>query len=240
MYTRQPRGSQEYFREIEQQRYKYHYHLPDQFQRISRKGVAGKRMLEIGCGIGIDAMSLARLEFAEVVGLDLTEQGVRLATERASADGIENLRFVVGDGENLDFEDSSFDFVYSFGVIHHTPRIEKAVAEIHRVLKPSGCAFVMIYHSRSLVELLHRLLRQPYEKLNSRSGEAGDAPVVIRSTRGEAEELFSGFERVELQADYPFTYGLRFVSALVPVSAQRWLGRRIGWHLMVEAQKGAH
>ena len=71
-YTREERGSESYFREIEARRYAYHYHLPELFERIARRGVDGRRLLEIGCGIGIDTLRLARLGFREVVAVDLT------------------------------------------------------------------------------------------------------------------------------------------------------------------------
>src|SRR5207245_4997879 len=53
------------------------------------------------------------------------------------------------DAENLDFNDNSFDLVYSHGVLHHTPDTARAVREIHRVLRPGGRAVVMLYHRNS-------------------------------------------------------------------------------------------
>ena len=120
---------------------------------------------------------------------------------------------------------------YSFGVIHHTPEIAKAVSEIHRVLKPAGKAHVMIYHSRSLVAFLHELLRLPYEDPKVK------CPVVYRHTRAETERLFEPFAKTQIHTDYPFTHGLRMVSALTPLALEKLLGRWIGWHLMIEATK---
>lgn len=231
LYTRQDRGSREYFAEIERRRYKFHYHLPELFARIQAHGTRGKRLLEIGCGIGIDTLRLAGLGFREVVGADLTETAIAVAGERAEREGVSNVRFTTANAESLGFEDGSFDAVYSFGVIHHTPDIERAVAEIHRVLTPGGRAYVMIYHSRSLVALIHELFRLPYESPSE------PCPVVLRHSKAAAARLFRCFAETDVHADYPFTYGMRHLSWMFPVALQRRLGRWIGWHLMIEARK---
>ncbi|MEE8523261.1 MAG: class I SAM-dependent methyltransferase, partial [Thermoanaerobaculia bacterium] len=116
-YTREARGSRDYFGQIEARRYAYHYHLPELFGRIAERGTEGKRLLEIGCGIGIDTLQLAKLGFREVVAVDLTEAAIEIAEQRAADEGIDNVRFGLGNTEQLDFDDDSFDAVYSFGVI---------------------------------------------------------------------------------------------------------------------------
>lgn len=232
-FTRSERGSPEYFEEIERRRYRHHYHLPPLFESMAAAG-RGRRLLEVGCGIGIDTLRLARLGFGEVVGIDLTEVAVEVAAERARREGLGGVRFEVGNAEALPFEDGAFDLVYSFGVLHHTPGIERAVAEVHRVLAPGGTAYVMLYHSRSLVSLIHQALRLPYE---SPKGLRDHCPVVYRFTRAEARALFGAFDPVRIETAYPFTYGMRSVGRLVSRPLERWLGRRIGWHLMIEATK---
>lgn len=233
-YTSRTRGTPAYFADIEHRRYRHHYHLPELFEQIARPGVAGKRLLEVGCGIGIDTLRLARMGFERVIGVDLTLTALAVARKRASEEGVDNVEFFCGDAEHLAFPDASFDVVYSFGVIHHTPEIQRAVAEIERVLRPGGRAFVMVYHAHSLVNLVHTVLRLPYE---SPRNLRDHCPVVYRFSRAAAQRLFSPFARVALRADYPFTYGMRLLSWPFPVAARRLLGRAIGWHLMIEATK---
>ncbi len=77
----------------------------------------------------------------------------------------------VTDSESLPFKDNYFDFIYSWGVIHHTPNTQKAIDEIYRVLKPSGEICVMLYNRKSLVSLqmyiVFGLLRfKPFAKLD--------------------------------------------------------------------------
>lgn len=235
-YTAHARGTREYFADIEHRRYRHHYHLSELFARIGAlPNVGGLRLAEIGCGIGIDTLSLARLGFASVVGIDLTSAALQVARRRAAENGASNVEFVCGDAENLAFPDATFDVVYSFGVIHHTPLVQRAVAEIERVLRPGGRAFVMIYHAHSLVNLVHRALRLPFE---SPRHLADHCPVVYRFSRTGGRRLFSSFATTVVRADYPFTYGMRWVSWPFPVAARRLLGRVIGWHLMIEATKG--
>lgn len=56
---------------------------------------------------------------------------------------------MVADAEHLPFPDATFDIVYSYGVLHHSPDTRAAVKEVHRVLKPGGTAIVMVYHHPS-------------------------------------------------------------------------------------------
>jgi ubiquinone/menaquinone biosynthesis C-methylase UbiE len=233
-YTCADRGSSKYFSEIEAKRYRYHYHLPELFERLKADELAGKNLLEIGCGIGIDTLTLASLGFREVVGIDVSKTAIDIATDNAESKNVANVRFERANGESLNFPNDWFDFVYSFGVIHHTPSINDAIAEIHRVLKPGGWAIVMIYHRRSLVNLVHTVLGLPYESPRSLKDQC---PVVNRYTRREAQQLFAAFAETNIHTDYPFTYGMRYFTFFLPTLAKRILGRVIGWHLMINARK---
>lgn len=228
-YTLAARGSPAYFDEIERRRYRWHYHLRDLFREL--KGSSG-RVLDIGCGIGVDSAQLAHCGF-HVTGLDLTESAIDVARKFARWRGVE-IDFRVGNAEGLEFADGTFDAVYSFGALHHTPDIELATAEVHRVLRPGGRAYVMLYHRASLVNLVHQLFRLPYESPR----DLGDrCPVVHTFTRRGAAHLFRKFSQVELRPAYPFTYGFRRLAFWIPEGARRALGRSIGWHLMIRATR---
>ena len=158
-YTRFDRASGEYFEEITRKRYAYHYHLVQLFDRMGPG--EGKRLLEVGCGIGIDTVALARRGF-DVTAVDLTEAAIEIARGRAADLGLA-IDYRVGNCEELAYPESSFDVVYSFGVIHHTPDMRGAVREVHRVLKPGGVAYIMVYSRCSLVNLVHFVGRIPFE-----------------------------------------------------------------------------
>lgn len=226
-YTDAAQASEAYFSEIEEQRYRWHYHLRDLF--ASLEGSRG-RLLEVGCGIGVDSIRLAECGF-EVTAVDLAENAIRVARKLAQSRGV-TIDFQVGNAEELGFPEASFDAVYSFGVLHHTPDIEKAVAEIRRVLRPGGTAHVMLYHRYSLVNLVHRVLRLPYESPRDLKDHC---PVVYTFSRRGVKRLFSQFSKVKLRAEYPFTFGFGPLGTWPPLWLRRILGRAFGWHLMITA-----
>lgn len=135
-----------YFNEISERRYGHReWHVPivakfDAFR--------GKDLLEIGCSIATDGLEFAK-HGANYVGVDLTPQSIELAEERFSLFGVPG-RFEVANAEQLPFGDGTFDHVYSFGVIHHSPAPEKIIREMHRVLKKGGTFTVMLYNRSSI------------------------------------------------------------------------------------------
>ncbi len=109
----------------------------------------GKKVLEIGCGMGTHAQMLAQTG-ADVIAVDLTTQATRMTQRRLA------LYHTPGticqtDAESLPFPNRSFDFVWSWGVIHHSRNTEQCVREINRVLRPHGRIMLMVYHRSSIV-----------------------------------------------------------------------------------------
>jgi len=124
--------------------------------------IKDKKVLEIGCGMGSHAQLLA-LHGAEVTGVDLTEKAIRNTKKRfeilkeryPNMENINKCKFLQSDAEDLPFESGTFDFVWSWGVIHHSPDTKKIVSEIHRVLKKDGHTSGMVYHRNSIVYYVH-------------------------------------------------------------------------------------
>ncbi len=109
----------------------------------------GKSVLEIGVGLGADHEEFARAG-ANLAGIDLTPRAIDHTNLRLMGAGLHS-DLKVGDAESLAFADDTFDTVYSWGVIHHSPDVPRCVAEIRRVLKPGGVAKIMVYHTASMV-----------------------------------------------------------------------------------------
>jgi ubiquinone/menaquinone biosynthesis C-methylase UbiE len=222
-------GSKPFFEEAELVRYKYHYYLPGLFDFMAAVKPGGK-LLEIGCSMGTDLLQLARRGL-QVTGIDLTEAAIELAQRRFD---LYNLKAELrtGNAENLPFADNSFDIVYSFGVLHHTPDTLRAVEEVRRVLVPGGLAVIMLYHRRSFNYLIHRILNQPFD------GHRNDrCPIEKTYSKPEIYDLFRRFSKTELEIKYFMTTGFGIIWDLLPLAAHKKLGQRWGWHIIIKAVK---
>ena len=105
-------------------------------------------MLEIGVGFGADHSRIARSGPKSLVGVDLTQRAIDNTRVRFELLGLQS-DLKIDNAENLSFEDGSFDAVYSWGVLHHSPNTEKCFEEVFRVLKPGGFAKIMVYHKHA-------------------------------------------------------------------------------------------
>lgn len=139
-----PPGTRKFYELVEAHRYTKEWHIPI---AADFKSAGGLKVLEIGCGLGTDGAQFAEAG-ADYTGVDLTEAAVELARKRFETFGVPG-KFQTADAEQLEFDDNTFDLVYSHGVLHHTPDTAEAIREIHRVLRPGGRAMVMLYHRDS-------------------------------------------------------------------------------------------
>jgi SAM-dependent methyltransferase len=139
-------SSRGYFLDIEHQRYALQAHILDHV--LSKIDWRGKRVLEIGSGVGTDARRIIRMG-GDYTGINV-DRGSTEATARALRAFSLPGKVRHGDATALDFRDGAFDIVYAFGVLHHIPEAGRAVAEIHRVLKPGGQLLVMLYNRASI------------------------------------------------------------------------------------------
>jgi len=131
----------------------YHY---DRVACFLPTGHLRGRVLDAGCGDGIDTFRLARADGVEITAIDLTEEGLGRARRRT--EGRTNVRFVQGDLEHLPLREGTFDFVYAYGVLHHLPRPGDGFRELVRVLKPGGMLAIYVYENFGTRTSLERLL----------------------------------------------------------------------------------
>src|SRR6202162_1505396 len=147
-HSPQPVGTREYFDEVEARKYLVEPHIPGfaEFERWK-----GKKVLEIGCGIGTDTINFAR-HGARVTAVDLTEKSLELARRRAKVFGLEDrIQFFQANAEELSsyVPPDTYDLVYSFGVIHHTPHPERVLEEVRQYVRPGSTVKIMVYHRYS-------------------------------------------------------------------------------------------
>ena len=140
----------DFFKRYDEYRYSTETHILSNLARIDFNE---KKVLEIGLGQGADSEQIAR-HGGIFSGVDLTDEAVKRTKMRFSLRDIPFDRIEQASALDLPFEDSSFDIVFSHGVLHHIPEIKKAESEIVRVLKPDGQLIAMLYAKRSLNYLL--------------------------------------------------------------------------------------
>ncbi len=165
---------------------------------------SGKKVLEIGIGLGADHQEYAETG-ADLYGIDLTQRAVNYVRKRFAITGAVS-HLSIGDVENLAFRDEMFDLVYSWGVIHHTPNTAQAAREILRVLKKGGEFKVMIYHKYSLVGYMlwvrYALMKlRPLTSLAEIYGRYLESPGTQAFTTGEARQLFKGAEYLAINIE---------------------------------------
>ncbi len=242
-------GSTEFFKQLEEiketdtETFSKHLWGFDQYK--------DKRVLDIGCGPGWYTYNYAK-NGARIVGMDLTKKAVNIAKKYLRHGNLKG-SIVVADAQRLPFRPQSFDHIASSGVLHHAPDIHKAIAEVHRVLKPGGSAIISIYYKNLLLNpyvfYLTRLVVRLTLKAPSRRGIRyasspeefvrmydGDAnPVGWVFTREKCLRLFNSFEIKNME---PHCFVLRFFPfrRLIPRFVHKLLDNYFGtmWYVQLE------
>jgi SAM-dependent methyltransferase len=184
---------------------------------------AGRDVLEIGVGMGADHAEWAMVGPRSLVGIDLTPRAIGFAQRFLAGQGLAS-RLETADAERLPFADASFDLVYSWGVLHHTPDTPRAIAEVHRVLRPGGRAKVMIYHSRSITGYMlwarYALAAgRPFTPLADIYARYLESPGTKAYSVAQARRLFAGFSTTRI------TVQLNHGDLLMGAVGQRHRGR---------------
>jgi ubiquinone/menaquinone biosynthesis C-methylase UbiE len=191
-------------------------------------------VLEIGIGMGADFVRWARAG-AMATGVDLTERAVDLTRGRLQREGL-TAEVRVADAESLPFPDDHFDLVYSWGVLHHTPRPDDALREAQRVLAPGGELKLMLYHRHSWVALAawarFCLLRgRPWAGLRAAVAHV-ESPGTQAFTVSELSALLPQLDQLSVTPRLS-----HWDRKWVPVISSL-LGDRFGWFLLASGTKG--
>jgi len=237
-HSRSPIGTKEYFDEVEARRYAnepHNYTFPE-FERWK-----GKRVLEIGCGIGTDATNFARAG-AKYTGVDLSIESIKLAKQRFEVFGLEGEFFECNAEElNSAFDPhEKFDLIYSFGVIHHAPRPDRVVACLPNLLAPGGEIKCMLYAKNSWKNIM---IEAGWDQPEAQD----NCPQAMTYTKQEARELFRDFDNVHVEQDFIFPWNIEHYVKYeyvkqpwfesMPPELFKILERALGWHLMITAKK---
>lgn len=232
---------------LEAERYRYDVYGPWMPKVMEFDKHAGKKVIEIGGGMGTDLAQFAK-HGAIVTDFDLSAGHLEHAKRSFALRGLKG-EFVHGDGENVPFPDNTFDVVYSNGVIHHTPDTAGVVRHMFRILKPGGKAIIMVYAENSWHYWREQVIGIGVQKgqLASRSmgwimsgsvemNSRGQRPLVKVYTRERLRTLFTGagFEKISILKRQMVKEELPARLQWFPV----WLaGRLAGWNLIIKAYK---
>jgi len=198
----------------------------------------GRKVIDIGCGGGVLSCYMAK-QGAEVTAIDLTDTATRLTSENARIQEVE-LDVRQMDAERMSFEDAAFDYVFSWGVLHHSNNTEQALKEVGRILKPGGAGMMMVYHKTSIVYYLRGLywmVRNGMRTLEASQDACTDGYFHRHFTKaGLARALEqAGLTPTALYA----TQQEQKILPLVPSWLDRWLKHRFGWYLVAEFARPA-
>jgi len=249
--TDKPAGTLEFFDDLDDYRFDKLAYLP---RVIDFGGYRGQRLLEIGCGIGTDTINFARAG-AQVTAVDLSGESLKLAQLRAEVFGLQDrIVFYQGNSEELSqfVRVESYDLVYSFGVIHHTPHPDRVVTEIKKYLPPAGELRIMLYSkvSYKLFSVMHEegvWDMSQMDELIARNSEAQTGcPVTYTYTFDEVRRLLDGFEILDIHKAHIFSWDVEAYqrheykkdAAWASVSDERFreLEKELGWHTLVRAR----
>jgi len=245
-------GTYEFFAQVDRQFYAWNTPLHNRrpFDRLFPYDDYGPddRVLEVGCGMGTMAMNWSRAG-VRMTAVDLNEVAAAQTRRRMELAGLEaDVR--QADARRLPFDDGTFSYAYSWGVLHHSPDVEASVTELMRVLKPGGGFGIMVYHRRSLLHwyvteyvegFLHyeRRFLDP-RQLASRYGDAGREegnPLTWPMTKRELRHaLVPSSDDVRIRVlgtdvDFVLDSMVPRLSRVVPRALKKPWARRLGWSL---------
>jgi len=234
-------GTMEYFNEVEERKYSVEPHIPT-FVEFGKWN--GKKVLEIGCGIGTDAINFVRYG-AEYTGIELSKESLDITRKRFEVFELnEGVKLLHMNGEDLGeyLEKNTFDLVYSFGVIHHTPNPDKVLKNIYNSLKIEGEMRIMLYAKESWKSYMIDIgLDQPEAQYG--------CPIANTYTRDGITSTLTeiGFKDINIKQDHIFKYNVEKYKKYeyeeeewfkhMPFKMKKKLDKELGWHMLIKCKK---
>lgn len=252
-HSPKPVGTKEYFAEVEARKY---YVEPHILRFAQFEHWCGKKVLEIGCGIGTDTINFARCG-ARVTAVELSSKSLEIARQRAEVYGFQScIQFYCGNAEELStfVPVEPYDLIYSFGGIHHTSHPERVIAQMRHYLRLGSTVKIMVYHRYSwkVFWILLTYGKGRFWRLTELVARYSEAetgcPVTYTFTRRQVRKILEryGLRVTEMWVDHIFPYRIsdyrqyRYVKVWyfrwMSPELFHWLERHFGWHLCVTAK----
>jgi len=229
-------GTLDYFNEVTKKKFFVENHILH-FTKFPRW--EDKKVLEIGCGLGTVGINFP-FNGADYTGVELSEESLEIAKQRFS---LYNQRgqFYLGNAEELSsfVPVKTYDLIYSFGVIHHSPHPEKIVSEIKKYMNENSVLKIMLYAKNSWKNyMIEAGLDQPEAQYG--------CPIANTYTKEDVVELLNGYEVLSIEQDHIFPYQIEpykrgeYVKQpwfdVMPPEMFRSLEKNLGWHLLITAK----
>jgi len=238
MHSKQTVGSKQYFDEVEERKYFVEPHIPN-FANFSKW--KDRSVLEIGCGIGTDAINFARAG-ARYTGIELSTASLDIAKLRFEVYGL-RANLLEGNAENVHslFKNQYFDLVYSFGVLHHTPNFQAALKSIRKLLHSDSIFKFMVYSKNSYKQAL---INEGLEQPEAQTG----CPIANTYLKSEIRNMLkeNEFKCISIEKTHIFPFKIseyknyEYVKHewfdVMPEKIFNTLQKNFGWHLLVDAQ----
>lgn len=231
-------GTRKYFDEVEERKYFVEPHIPE-FAEFARW--RGKTILEVGCGIGTDAINFVRAG-AKYTGLELSSKSMELTQKRFEVYGF-NGELILGNiEENLPaLKNRKFDLVYSFGVLHHTPNIVTALDSIRNHMHEESTLKIMVYARNSWKQAMI------YAGMDQPEAQNG-CPIANSYQKDEIVGILENleFQTLSVRQTHIFPYVVEKYRAYeyekvpwfgaMPEEIFKKVENVLGWHLLIEAK----
>jgi SAM-dependent methyltransferase len=231
-------GSLEFFQDVSARRYRVEPHIPEFAGFYLWQG---RQVLEIGPGIGSDAAEFAR-NGADYYGIDYSDESVKLAQQRFKVEELEGT-FVCGDSSDVESYSTlpKMDLVYSYGVIHHFPAIDRIIDNVYNILKPGGEFRFMVYAKNSWKQAM---INRGLDQFEAQAG----CPYAKSYSKDDILDLLgSKFHLERLRQDHCFMYNVEAYKQgryelepwfeAMPEAMREAVKEYLGWHLLVKAKK---
>ena len=229
-------GTKEYFDEVEKKKLTAEPHIKT-FSNFDEWN--GKKVLEIGCGLATVGINFAS-HGANYTGVELSDESLKLAKQRFDVYEMQG-KFFSGNAEHLStfVPVETYDLIYSFGVIHHSPYPEKIVSEIKKYMNKNSILKIMLYAKDSWKNyMIESGLDQPEAQYG--------CPIANTYTKNQVVDLLEGYDIISIEQDHIFPYQVEpykrgeyikepwFES--MPSQMFKTLEKNLGWHLLITAK----
>lgn len=224
--------------------------------RLFPKDIANRKVLDLGCGVGMWTANIGRLGVSDLTGADLSPNSLKIAEERCRFLGV-NAQFSQQNAEELTFADGTFTHVNCSGVVHHTVHPEKAVAEIARVLAPGGTALISVYYKNAILRAWPalRYIGKVLAAIGARMPGRGRDSIYAMDSVDEIVRVYDGAENpiglayskaeftamlaphFHIDEFYLHFFPARSLPFGIPKCLHRWLDAQAGFMIFANLRK---